>query len=252
MKVNEVMADLRRKFPNAPLEGWERDYRDALGAHEGARLGAAWERTLRTWTDFGAPKPGHILANLPEREKEKTYVEQLAERDLQRLARVRDRTNTLYETALRECSTYLDGPWSNIARYHLLNAARRVAELEERGHPLAAALANVSGSERRPACGECLRTRTWNENESRVCPPRAPDAWMDAHDEWIFKARMESQAKVNPKAAGGKRGESDPPWTRKAVTNAVIEAGMSEEKRLAAEQHAKRRAEINARIRVAS
>jgi hypothetical protein len=177
---------------------------------------------------------------------EKTFAEELADRDYARLKRVGRRADALYATALAECAEYLNDAWSHVVRYHLRNLTRRIAELEEQGLDLGRALAQINGNERRPACGHCIATRTWGEGEGRVCPPRPPAAWMDAHDAHIFKARFESQKKFAN--IGGGRGDKEPRWTPKRITNAIVEAGISEEQRLRAEQASKRRAEMNARI----
>jgi hypothetical protein len=223
MKIAELLREIEAKFPKFPMAAWADTYRQVLGPHEGERLAKAWHGTLSSWNEFGAPKPAHIAANLPLA-KQESYFEKLARLDEERLGRQRKRADQLYATALRECADQLEGSWADYAKMHLRAVTHRIAFLEERGHTLAAALATINGSELRSACAECRRSRPWGKDEAHLCPPRPADAWLDEHDAWIFKARQESQARVNPKGAALKRGDREPPWRLKAERRDEINA----------------------------
>lgn len=197
MLVTDLLIDLKSKFPRSPIEAWERTYRDALTRYEGDALRAAYAITMQGWGDPGPPKPAHIAANMPEGERPKSHIDVLAEQDIKRMARIRERADTLLATARRECAAFFGHDWSGAAAMHLTNVCRRIAYLEEEGASVGAALARINGNEPRPGY-----------------PPRPPDVWLDEHDGDIFRARWESWQHVNPKAFGLKRGDREPPWRK--------------------------------------
>ena len=91
MTVDQLLAELAARFPNAPLKAWAPEFRRELSGLAPDTLRRAFDACLGEWTEAYAPKPAHVLQAvrplLQAREDEVVRAQLARREESERLAR---------------------------------------------------------------------------------------------------------------------------------------------------------------------